>query len=263
MKKEFLFILLIVFSLEDGIFKKSQRSRHGEDCVSDTACEEGLFCRLNRCMTLYESKNIKALGLFEKNTCDFKKLCPTNKICVNHRCIDNLTEIEMPKNFTDNETDVNLLFAGSIFLNHKAYKSGAKSDDTFNYEHLFCHITNDIKNADLSIVEQETIFHINTDDKKFVKKVTNTPKELGDAIANAGFKVVLHASNYAYYHKEKGINNTLCFWKKEYPNITTLGISNTIEESKRDYFIYTKDNLKIGRLHFKIKTNNRFHYCMY
>ena len=250
MRKTFLFILLISFSLEEGIFKKSQRSKHGEDCVSDTACEEGLLCRINRCMTLYESKNLKTLGLFDKNTCDFKRLCPTNKKCVKHRCIDITAQIEEPKINTDNETDVNILFAGSIYLNQKAYKSGAKPDETFNYEHLFIHITNDIKSADLSVVGQETVFHINTDEKKFVKKVTNTPKELGDAIANAGFKVVLHASNYAYYHKEKGINNTLCFWKTKYPNITTLGISATLEESQKDYFIYTKDNLKIGIINY-------------
>ena len=112
-----------------------------------------------------------------------------------YRYIDITEPIEMPKNNTDNETDVNILFAGSIFLNQKAYKSGTKPDETFNYEHLFIHITNDIKSVDLSIVELETVFHINTDEKKIVKKVTNTPKELGDAIANAGFKVVLHASN--------------------------------------------------------------------
>ena len=32
----------------------------------------------------------------------------------------------MTKNITDNETDSNILFAGSIFLNNKAYKSGSK-----------------------------------------------------------------------------------------------------------------------------------------
>ena len=47
--------------------------------------------------------------------------------------------------------------------------------------------------------------------KKNLKKVTNTPKELGDEIANAGFKVVLHASNYAYCHKEKELIILLVF----------------------------------------------------
>ena len=154
--KAILFIILISFSLQDSGFKKSQRSRHGEDCVSDSACEEGLLCKTNRCMTPYEAKNMKSLGLLEKNLCDMQTKCPTNKKCVKHRCVDLTTPIELPKNNTENETDVNLLFAGSIFLNQKAYKSGAKLDDTFNYSHLFTHIENDIKSADLAIVDQET-----------------------------------------------------------------------------------------------------------
>ena len=68
----FLF-LLIVFSSEQNILKKSRRSKHGEDCYSDAACEEGLVCRTYRCFTKYESKNLKLLGLLETNLCDLKK----------------------------------------------------------------------------------------------------------------------------------------------------------------------------------------------
>ena len=262
--KTLLFLILISFSLQNSGFKKSQRSRHGEDCVSDSACEEGLLCKINRCMTPYEAKNMKSLGLLDKNVCDIQTKCPTNKICIKHRCVDPITPIELPKNNTENETDVNLLFAGAIFLNQKAYKSGAKLDDTFNYTHFFTHIANDIKSADLAIVDQETVFHINPEETKFPKKVTYTPKEIGDAIANVGFKVVLHASPYSYSHKEKGIINTINFWKNNYPNITTLGISSTIEESQKDYFIFQRQNLKIGIINFSgfagnsIPTKNKF-----
>ena len=64
MKRILFLALLITFSLEQGILKKSRRSKHGEDCYSDAACEEGLFCKINRCFTKYETKNLKALGLF-------------------------------------------------------------------------------------------------------------------------------------------------------------------------------------------------------
>ena len=249
MTQVILFIFLISFSLEEGILKRSLLSKHGEDCVSDSACEEGLFCRLYRCMTNFESKNKKVLGLVENNICDFKHKCQANKKCIKHRCVDkNLIE-EIQKKNIENEIDVNLLFAGSIILNQKAYTSGLKLNNTFNYDHLFEHISKDIKSVDLAIVEQETVFHINSDDKKFQKKITNTPKEIGDAIAKAGFKVVLHGTAYAYLQKEKGIINTLNFWKK-YSQIHILGISSTLEESEKDYFIYNHKNLKIGIINF-------------
>ena len=78
---------------------------------------------------------------------------------------------------------------------------------TFNYNHLFQYIKDDIKKADLAIVDQETIFETNK--TNFVKKLSNTPTELGDAIVNAGFKVVLHGTLYSFIKAEKGIINTL------------------------------------------------------
>ena len=255
MKELFLILLLISISSEEGVFKKSARSKHGEDCVSDSACEEGLLCKLYRCMTNFEIKNMKSLGLSESNICEPNKQCPPNQKCLKHRCVP-LSTIIAKKNNTENEVDINLIFAGSIYLNQKAYKSGVKENDIFNYNHLFTNILNDIKTADLAIVEQGTIFHIISEDKKFPKKVTNTPKEIGDAIANAGFKVVLHGTNYAFSHKEKGINNTLNFWKTKYPNVHPLGISSTVDESEKDYFIYNCENLKIGIVNFATFTSN-------
>ena len=250
MKQLIYFIFLIKYSLEEGIFKRSQRSKHGEDCVSDSACEEGLFCRLFRCMTKYESKNFKSLGLFDKNLCSPKKKCPLNKKCVKHRCVDNQAVIEPERNNTENENDVNLLFAGSILLNRKALMSGIGANNNFNYDHLFTHISKDIKNANLAIVEQETPFHIDPSEKSFPKKGLNTPKEIADSIVNAGFKVVLHGTNYAYNKKDKGITNTLEYWKTKFPSIKTLGISSTLEESEKDYFIYKQQNLAIGIINF-------------
>ena len=250
MKQLIFLIFLIKYSLEEGIFKRSQRSKHGEDCVSDSACEEGFLCKLNRCMTKYEAKNFKSLGLFDKNICGLKKNCTINKICVKHRCVDNQTEIEPERNNTENENDVNLLFAGGILLNRKALMSGIGANNIFNYDHLFIHISKDIKNANLAIVDQETPFHIDPSEKSFPKKGLNTPKEIADSIVNAGFKVVLHGTDYSYNKKDKGINNTLNYWKTKFPSIKTLGISSTLEESEKDYFIYKQQNMAIGIINF-------------
>ena len=73
MRATILLVILIVFSMEQGPIKQSRRSKHGEDCYSDAACEEGFHCVINRCSTVYESKNLKNLGLLETNLCDLKK----------------------------------------------------------------------------------------------------------------------------------------------------------------------------------------------
>ena len=250
MKKLLILLMLVSLSYEQTFLKKSRRSKHGEDCVSDLACEEGLICNLYRCMTKFEKKNAKTLGLYDSNICSPKKQCPSTKKCVNHRCVDASLPVPSAPNHSFNDTHVHLLFGGSINLNQKPYLSGLKSDNTFNYDHLFTHISKYIKNADLSIVEQATPFYIEPEGSKFKKDSKNTPKELGDAIAKAGFNVVLHGSYSAYSHKDAGVINTLRFWKGKHPEVHVLGISSSLEESEKDYFIYTHEGIKIGIINF-------------
>ena len=263
MKRIIFFVLFISLTLEQAMIKRSQRSKHGEDCISDSACEEGFICKINRCYTKYESENLKSLGLLEKNLCSFKKRCPSNQKCFKHRCIDKDTPLETRKNKTGNIENIHLLFTGGIFLNKKPYLSGFRPDNTINYDHLFSHLSNYIKSADLAIVPQESPFYI-PEETKIKKDDKKTPKELGDAIAKAGFKVVLYASTQSYDLKEKGIRDTLNFWKTNYPDIHTLGITDDIEGEQKDYYIYTQDGIKIAIINYSgfvgnsIPSKNKF-----
>ena len=172
------------------------------------------------------------------------------KKCVKHRCVDKDTPTEQPMNKTENIDDVHLIFSGSVMLNNRAYLSGIKADNTFNYDHLFKNIEKNIKSADLAITTLHSVFNIEENEKKFKKDHKNTPKELGDALAKAGFKVILQASPYAYSHKEKGIIDTLNFWKTNHKDVHPLGIYATMEECEKNYFIFTQDNIKIGIINY-------------
>ena len=249
MKTSLLLIALISFSYQETLIRRSRHSKHGEDCFSNSACEEVLLCKLNRCMTLFEMNNMKKLGLYEDNICSLAKKCKNKKVCVKHRCVEPNT-VETSKASKEIEEDVHLIFSGSIYLNKKPYMSGYKSDKTFNYDHLFKHVSKDIKSADLSVVDQQTVFYI--DDKEDKRKINEkqTPKELGDAIAKAGFNLVLYANSLAYMHKDKGIYNTINYWNENHPNIHHLGISSTESQSEKDYFIFNKNGIKIGIINF-------------
>ena len=222
-------------------------SRHYEDCDDiDLFCRAGLSCKSYRCLNEFESSKMKPFGLKGKEMCEDDDDCSSEKECVMHRCVEDEDESDANKRNEDNDPSVNLLFAGGIFLNKRAYCSGEQLDGSYNYDHLFQYIQNDIKKADLAIVDQETVFQT---DPKFEKKVSNTPPQLGDAIAKAGFKVVLHGTLYAFSKEEKGIKNTLNFWKK-YPDIKVLGISESEKDAKDDYYIFTKNGIKIGLVNF-------------
>ena len=230
--------------------RKVNLSRHYEDCDDiDVFCIKSLTCKFNRCLTSYEVKRTTLLNLKDKNMCEDDDDCPAEKQCVKHRCVDDENDAQYNKrNVNNKDPSVNLLFAGSIFLSNTSYDSGVYPDGSFNYDHLFKYIKNDIRKADLAIVDQETMFE--TDKMNFIKKLTNTPSELGDAIYRAGFKVVLHATLYSYSKEERGIKNTLNFWKQKYPDVKVLGINEKEGDNENDYFIFQKNSMKIGLINF-------------
>ena len=253
MKKFISILLLLLISLSQCEIRRSRRSKHGEDCVSNAACEEGLVCKTHRCFTHYEAEHLKELGLEDKNVCNEKKKCKGNFVCYKHRCMDILLvkEAQKPKPAVnpEEEEDIRMVFSGSIYLNKMPYLSGYKSDKTFNYDHLFTHVTNLIKNADISVALQETIFYVTQPGQEIKPNFVNTPKELGDAIAKAGFNTVLHATQSSYSKLEPGIINTLAYWKNEHPNVKVLGISKT-QMRENDYYIYDKKGVKIAIIDF-------------
>ena len=79
------------------------------------------------------------------------------------------------------------------------------------------------------MINQETIFGGN--EKGFSGyPYFNSPTEVGDAIVNAGFNVVLHSSNHAADKQIEGLENCLEYWK-QHPEMTVVGIHETEEES--------------------------------
>ena len=240
--------------------QQSNLSKHFEDCDDEeTFCLDEFKCKVNRCLSKYESKNLKALGLKPKNICEDDDDCSAEQECIKHRCVEDEDEVDVNKRNEDGDPSVNLLFAGSIFLNGQAYDSGVLPDDTFNYDHLFKNIKDDIAKADLAIVDQETVFE--TDKKNFEKKLINTPTELADAIAKAGFKLVLHGTLYAFAKEEKGIHNTLNFWNTKYPDIKILGITEDDDEDEDNenedfYYVFEKNDIKISFINYYAFSGN-------
>lgn len=109
-------------------YNETKKKSHFQDCSNNSNCEKDLYCKLNRCVTKFELYNLKELGLEDKNVCDFNKPCPSEKKCLKHRCVNSENELDLPRKKRKTDTSVNLLFAGSIFLNGKAYISGIQSN---------------------------------------------------------------------------------------------------------------------------------------
>lgn len=138
------------------------------------------------------------------------------------------------KNNESNNNVVRIIAVGDNLIHNSVLKSGRINDSTYNFNRLFEVMKNDFQEADIAIINQETIlggtFRPYDGYPNF-----NSPFELGDAIIEAGFDVVLQASNHTLDIGTQGVYNCIEYWKK-HKGITFLGINESQEE---------RDNIKI------------------
>ena len=82
-----------------------------------------------------------------------------------------------------------------MLIHDRIIDSGKKADGSYNYDHLFTHVTEYIQAADIAIVNQETIMGGEKIGYSGYPRF-NSPYEIADAEVKAGFNVVLHATNH-------------------------------------------------------------------
>lgn len=150
------------------------------------------------------------------------------------------------------KSQVTLLATGDNLIHMQVVQSGRRSDGTYNYNHLYALMKKKISAADIAVVNQETILG--------GKSLTysgypsfNSPTEIGDALVNTGFDVILHATNHTMDKGVKGINNTFMYWGK-HKNIKVLGINkNRIQKNRIP--IIKKNGIKLALLNYTYGLN--------
>ena len=141
------------------------------------------------------------------------------------------------------EYDIRLMAVGDNLMHMGIVNTGRMDDGSYDYSFLFRGITEYLNQADIKIINQETILGGNQLGFSGFPRF-NSPTEVGDAIASAGFNVVLHASNHSADQGITGIDNCIDFWKN-HPEVLMVGINE--EANPEDIPI-----LEIGDLSFAI-----------
>lgn len=121
------------------------------------------------------------------------------------------------------EYDITLMALGDNLMHMGIVRTGIQEDNSYDYTFLFENMQEFLDQADIKVINQETILGGN--ELGFSGfPYFNSPTQVGDAIAEAGFNVVLHASNHAADQKINGLKNCVDFWK-QYPEILMVGIT--------------------------------------
>lgn len=192
--------------------------------------------------------------------CTCLNLCSTENINSNclvcsedfHKCIgtpakDPHDEFALPAGQTET---VSIMAVGSNFYN-TAVMNG--TDKSYNYDYIYENIKEVLKNYDVKIVTQETVF-TNDPSKYSGSAPYKTPPSIANALTNAGFNVVASATDHAFDNGKEGIVETLNAWKT-YQNTTLVAGIYASEESYNNICMADVNGIRIAFLSYTSSLN--------
>ena len=160
---------------------------------------------------------------------------------------------EEVEEITVEDSVIKLVMVGDMLMHTPVNETGVMEDGNIDFSHLFIHTEEMIQGADLALVNQEVILG---GEELGISgyPAFNTYQELGDDLVDAGFDVVLHATNHALDIGKKGLLSCLSYWDSTHPEIAVLGIQDTAEEQDEIY-IYEENGISIAILNYTYGTN--------
>ncbi len=143
---------------------------------------------------------------------------------------------------------IRLRAVGDDLIHKQLYAAARKQDGTYDFHGMFTHIRPLIDDADISVINQETM--LVTDRNKISSfPFFGSPHELAGAIADAGFDVVTHASNHALDKGYQGIKECVSVWEGYSDRIIYAGIHETKEDSRKIRVIH-RNGIKVAVLNY-------------
>ncbi len=154
---------------------------------------------------------------------------------------------------TEELQQIHLVMVGDILLHTRVSESAHLPDGSYDYNPIFSNTSDVIEAADLALVNEEVIIG---GEELGVSgyPAFNAPYEIGDALVQNGFDVILHATNHAVDKGKKGLHNCMSFWQEHYPDIEVLGIHDSQEDQNTIYY-YEQNGMKIAILNYTYGTN--------
>lgn len=148
---------------------------------------------------------------------------------------------------------LHILGVGDNLMHEPVMRSGLQADGTYDFTYFYDGISEYLEIADVKIINQETIMA--GDDLGFTGYPSfNSPTALADSIVNAGFNVVLHASNHICDKGISGLNNCKKYWDENHPDTLVVGIYGE-EGRNRDIPIIEENGVKFAILNYTYGAN--------
>ena len=142
---------------------------------------------------------------------------------------DELAEAIVPEPIPEpipEDKTIRLLAVGDNLFHAGVHLTGKQADGTYDFSFLFETIQPYLDEADIKIINQETILGGNHrgNDGHLGYPLFNSRTEVGDAIAKAGFNVVTHSTNHTADQGLDGLLHCAAYWEENHPEVLISGL---------------------------------------
>lgn len=150
-------------------------------------------------------------------------------------------------------TELSLIAAGDNLIHDTVYEKFYEGDGIYDFRPLYEHVNELFGRYDLAVINQETIFV--EDDSEIENYPTfGTPHEMGEALVDTGFDIVLSATNHTMDKGADTIEYMYDYWNTKFPDVTLLGIHGD-KEDHNTIDIVEKNGIRLAMFNYTYGLN--------
>lgn len=146
-----------------------------------------------------------------------------------------------------------LLAVGDNLMHEAIVRSAQLSDGSYDFSPIYAQMSQQISQADLAILCQETILVENEEDTSNSLPYYGTTNQLAPAIAQAGFDVVAQATEHSYDMGMDAITYTKNLWSSL--GVSTLGIHDSQDDAAQ-IVVREVNGIRIALLNYTFADND-------
>lgn len=159
-------------------------------------------------------------------------------------------EIKVPQ-----EYEASLFMVGDALIHSCVYQDAHQADGSYDFKPQIEMIKEISSKYDLAYYNQETVLG-GTELGLSNYPMFNSPYEVGDAFVAAGFNMVSLATNHTMDKGERGVTNSVNYWKRHKGKVAYSGQWISAEEREAEIAqIYEKNGIKYAFISYTIWTN--------
>lgn len=155
-------------------------------------------------------------------------------------------------------TSVSIVCAGDNLIHTPIYRQAKErsADGTYyDFSYAYQNVAHLIKEADLAILNQETIITDEFEPSTYPSFCS--PTDLATEMLRIGFDAFSISNNHVLDKGEKGLLSTLGFWKNEHPDVPVYGAYEN-EEDMNNIRTLTVNGIKFAFLGYMEHTNGLY-----